>query len=493
MDNPDLVDQELAERSLVEFLSQFWMYIDNGAFQNNWHIEAKAEHLQAVLDGQIRKLIINEPPRQSKSTVVSVAWPAHSWIKHPSIQWLFSSYAATLAIRDSVKCRRIIESPLYQKRWGDKFHIVSDQNTKSRFDNNRNGYRLATSVDGSNTGEGGNILVIDDPHNIKEIESETKRQSTLDWWDQAMSSRLNNPKEDKIVIVAQRSHAKDLCGHVRTDGDWVELILPMEFEPKKRCMIEVTGWMDPRTEKGELLNPGRVGEKENRDLKRRLGSYGYAGQCQQRPSPKGGGLVKLKWFNRYTEQPRLDEFGSITISCDTANKDKDSSAPTAVEVWWEDQFHKHYLIEVWRDKVQYPELERKIITICSKYRQWLREVLIEDKSSGIVLIQNLNSKYDFPIIPVEPRGDKEVRMDTEAPAIEAGHYYLPSPDLGHDWLFDFETEVENYPKGTMDQIDAMSQYCKRKRLAGWGEEWDEDMGCGDSVSGGVSISDVDII
>src|SRR5437016_131595 len=179
----------MAARSLLEFVRQAWPIVEPSTpLVPGWHIDAIIEHLEAVSRGQIRNLLINVPPRHMKSLLVSVFWPAWEWIRYPQRRWLYSSYGAQLSIRDSVKCRRLIESPWYQQRWGDRFALTSDQNTKGRFDNNRSGYRLSTSVGGAATGEGGDRIVCDDPHNVQEAESDSVRKATVDWWDVVMST-----------------------------------------------------------------------------------------------------------------------------------------------------------------------------------------------------------------------------------------------------------------------------------------------------------------
>ena len=170
----DEIDQELARRRLREFVRQAWPIVEPSTpFVPGWHIDAIIEHLEAVSRGQIRNLLINVPPRHMKSLLVSVFWPAWEWIRWPERRWLYSSYAASLSIRDSVNCRRLIESPWYQRRWGHVFSLTSDQNTKGRFDNNRTGYRLTTSVGGAVTGEGGDRIICDDAHNVQEAESDS--------------------------------------------------------------------------------------------------------------------------------------------------------------------------------------------------------------------------------------------------------------------------------------------------------------------------------
>ncbi len=295
------VERELATRSLHEFVRQAWSIIEPlTPFVPGWHILAIIDHLEAVARGEIRNLLINVPPRHMKSLLVSVLWPAWEWIEHPERRWLYSSYAASLSIRDSVKCRTLIESPWYQRFWGDRFTLSNDQNTKTRFDNSRSGYRIATSVGGTATGEGGDRVVCDDPHNVQEAESDSIRLSTTDWFDVVMSTRVNDPRTAARVVVMQRCHQRDLSGHLLAQGGWEHLRLPAEFE-EPRCSTSV-GWTDPRTQPGELLWPERFGAQEIGNLKISLGSYATAGQLQQRPSPAGGGIFKRPWFKYF--QPR---------------------------------------------------------------------------------------------------------------------------------------------------------------------------------------------
>ena len=297
----DEIERELATRRLREFVRQAWPIIEPSTpFVPGFHIEAIVEHLEAVSLGQIRNLIINVPPRHMKSLLVSVLWPAWEWIRWPERRWLYSSYGAQLSIRDSIKCRRLIESPWYQARWLDRFALTSDQNTKSRFDNNRSGYRIATSVGGAATGEGGDRNVCDDPHNVSEVESDAVRKATLDWFDVVMSTRVNDPRTAAKVVVMQRCHQRDLSGHLLAQGGWEHLCLPAEYEGPTR--VTSIGWSDPRAEVNELLWPERFGPEEIANLKVSLGSYAAAGQLQQRPSPAGGGIFKRHWFRYF--QPR---------------------------------------------------------------------------------------------------------------------------------------------------------------------------------------------
>ena len=299
----DMLDQELSFRRLREFVRVFWPYTDPAPYVHNWHIDAICEHLEAVSAGKIKRLIINIPPRFMKSLLTSVFWPAWDWRHNPGRKFLFASYAHNLSIRDAVKSRRIIESPTYM-RWIRREHpntdlipvfkLTGDQNTKIRYENNYHGYRIATSVDGALTGEGGDIIGVDDPHNVVEGESEAMREACLRWWDEAMSTRLNNANTGAFVVIMQRIHANDLTGHIlaREHKEWTHLCLPMEYEGKSMVTNSPLGYRDPRREEGDLLWPKRFNVATTERLKRALGPYASAGQLQQRPSPRKGGLCE---------------------------------------------------------------------------------------------------------------------------------------------------------------------------------------------------------
>lgn len=262
----DLIEKEQARRrasaSLYEFVQQAWHVMEPGVpFVPSWHIEAICEHLEAVSAGEIHRLLINIPPRHSKSTIVSVAWCCWEWIASPEQKFLAASYSGTLSIRDNLKARRLVQSPWYQERWGHLFALSGDQNAKQRFENNKTGYRLATSVGGTATGEGGSRLILDDPHGAQDAQSEAMRETALDWFDQVWSTRLNNPKTDAMVTVMQRLHEKDISGHILNDiGGWEHICIPAEWDGKSRRTI--LGPYDPRTEKGQLICPDRFGEAE---------------------------------------------------------------------------------------------------------------------------------------------------------------------------------------------------------------------------------------
>ena len=466
-------------RSLKEFTKRSWGTIEPGReFHDNWHIDAISEHLQAVVEGKIRRLIINIPPRHMKSISVAVALPAWTWTIQPEKRFLFASYASSLSIRDSVKCRRLIESPWYKDHFGGMFSLTGDQNQKQRFENDKTGQRIATSVDGALTGEGGDIIVIDDPHNVREAESSTVRQGVLDWWDQAMQTRLNDPKTGSFIIIMQRVHEKDLTGHILANElgqDWDHLCLPARYEIGHPTLPHSSlGFTDPRTKEGELLWPARIDEVTLSQLERSLGTYASAGQLQQRPMPKGGGILKAEWWVPW-ESPILPDIEYIIQSWDTAFSIKERSSYSARTTWG--VFRKNgqmnvMVLEMWYDRVTYPELRRIAQEAYNSYEP--DAVLIEKKASGQSLIQDLRVA-GVPVIEYMPDRDKEARAHASSALLEDGRIYYPSDK---NWAKDLIDICAAFPATENDDIvDTCTQAWLRLRK-GWfvthSEDYDDD-------------------
>jgi predicted phage terminase large subunit-like protein len=460
---------EKYRRSLREFTKAAWPTIEPGVdFQNNWHIDAISDHLEAVVNGDIKRLIINVPPRHSKSISTAVVLPAWAWATQPSKKFLYASYSASLSIRDSTKCRRLIDSPWYQAHFGDKFKLSGDMNQKSRFENSHNGYRLSTSVSGSLTGEGGDIIVLDDVHNVVEADSTKVREGVLDWWDQAMQTRLNDPKTGAFVIIMQRVHEQDLTGHVLANelGDeWDHLMLPARYEiGHPTPMRSSLGFTDPRTKEGELLWPARFGEKELSVLERSLGSYAAAGQLQQRPSPKGGGILKASWWVPWESEEMPKNIEYVLQSWDTAFEAKESSSFSARTTWgvFKNQgVMCAIVLEAWFDKVSYPDLRR---IAQEAYSEWQPDaVLIEKKASGQSLLQDLRMA-GVPVLAYSPDRDKEARAHASSAMLEDGRIFYPSSRKWAKDLIDICAAFPAHPND--DVVDTCTQAWLRLRK-GW--------------------------
>lgn len=294
------------------FTKKFWHVVEpKTPFQDNWHIGCISEHLDAVSMGQISDLLFNLPPGCMKSLTVSVMFPAKEWTHNPEYRYLGGSYDEGLQIRDNLKMRMIVESEEYQREWPLKFK--RDQNTKTKMENERSGWRIATSIGGKGTGEHPHRKLIDDPHNVKKSLSDKFRKEAITWFDLTMGSRglaLNAA----TILTMQRLHMKDLSGHIMEQlrEQFVIIVLPMRYEPpawveiegKKRMVprMEKTplGFQDPRKKPGELLFPQLFPLEKVQKLEGQLrashGEFGVAGQLQQRPVPQAGGLIKREWF-----------------------------------------------------------------------------------------------------------------------------------------------------------------------------------------------------
>lgn len=468
------------EDSLYEFMKAGWRYIDPNPFVDSWHLGAIAEHLEAVADGQITRLIINQPPRTSKSSML-VSFDPWIWAQRdrsdtsgPGVQFLHASYAQNLSIRDSVKTRRLLESPWYQRYWGHRVQITSDQNTKIRFDNAQGGYRLATSVGGTLTGEGGNIIIVDDPHNAVEAESEAVRLSTLEWFDNSLSTRLNNPRTGAIILVMQRLHEEDLTGHILSSdagSDWVHLMLPMRYEPDRARMLypNAIGWSDPRQEDGELLTPERYDEKSVSRLERQLGPYGAAGQLQQRPEPKGGGILKRDWWVDW-EKETYPAVSYVLACVDTAYTEKEENDYSAMTVWGvftnEHGIPNVILMNAWQERMELNDLVNKIAATARRFK--VDHMLIENKAAGISVAQEIRRIYayeDFSIQMMDPKGqDKIARAYAVQPVLAEGIVHAP---LSFSWADLVVTQCASFPKAKHDDlVDTVTMGLRFLRLTG---------------------------
>lgn len=446
----ELLDVELASRSLREYINIAWHQPEPVTeLIPNWHIDAICEHLEAVTAGEIRRLIINIPPGFMKSLSVCVFWPTWMWIDQPWLRMMFASYAESLSMRDSLKCRRLIQSDWYQARWGDRFSLTSDQNVKAYFDNDKSGFRLATSVEGKATGQRAGICIIDDPHKTDEYLSDVKRQRVADWYDNVWAFRKTDPKTAAEVLVMQRLHDSDLTGHVIKHGGWEVLKLPLEYVPT--TYISGIGWEDPRIVEGALLFPELFGENE-RDEAKVKGSFVYAGQFQQDPVPSEGGAAKRKWWKFYIVAPAV--YDDSLQSWDMAFKDLDTSSYVVGEVWIRvgAQF---YLLDQVREHMDFIETCAAMEALTTKWPDVYMK-LVEDKANGPAVIVSLQKK--IPGIIAEPvHGSKEARAAAVSPLIEAGNVLLPDPD-GTPWVNEFIEEWARFPKGQHDdQVDATSQ------------------------------------
>lgn len=466
---PSKIDIEAArcKKSLYHFVREFWEVVEpartkdgQSKFKDNWHIHAICDHLEAVSRGEIDRLIINIPPRHMKSLLVSVFWPAWEWITRPEHRWLFSSYAMTLSTRDSVKTRRLITSPKFLSYFGDIFSLSGDVNQKTRFENDKGGYRLATAVGGALTGEGGDTLVVDDPHNVIEAPSDAVRNTTIEWFNESFRSRLNDPANGAILIIMQRIHEEDLSGHLfalsEKVGDdiehWDRLVLPARFEVDHPYLSKTTlGFVDPRTEEGELLWPERLPDKKLKSLEAGLGEYAAAGQLQQRPSPAEGGLIKKFWFQWYETLPENPTRWFMSWDC--AFKGLDTSDFVACIVGVLHQANL-YVVDGYLQRVAFPETVDAIRTMKKKHTK-CTAIYVEDKANGPAVISVLRNSIPGMIAVNPGKDSKESRISAGSDSIKSGNVYLPK----NHWVSDkIISQAIAFPNGANDDLlDALIQ------------------------------------
>lgn len=487
---------EICRRDFRRFIKDSWPLVDPKVFVPAWHIDALAEHLVYVMLGDIKQLMINIPPRMTKSSIVSVAWPAWTWTDHPEIQYLTASYALELANQDSQKMRKLIESQWYQERYGDRVTLSHDENRIGRYSNTEGGHRISISVGSKTTGLGGDTHILDDPHNAQKVESDAIRRGTLAWHDGSFRNRFNDPNNSKRIYVGQRTHDSDVFGHVlaREEKNWVHLCLPMEFDAGRRCItyknkgqgpIDKPIFRDPRTKPNSLLCPARFNAITALAEKEGTSTRVWNAQYQQQPEGAGGVILKRKWWRQWCwpdwhpkfrlEERPLPEFHEIIQSYDTAFEEKEQDSYT-VRTTWGLFFHQELiqgvkgkiglgkerigavLLERMKQRLGYPDLRESAL---DSYDVWKPDrVLIEKKASGHDLIKELRRKK-LPIVAVKILGDLVYRAHMSALPLEKGCvYYLP-----RNWSMDLIEECAKFPNVDFnDQVSSTTialQYMRR--------------------------------
>jgi len=446
---------------LTSFVQKAFATVDPGTpYLYNWHIEAIAWQLQQCFEGKITRLIITLPPRNLKSIITSVALPAWVLGRDPARRILCLSYSQGLALKHALDTRAVMESPWYRECF-PRTRIHSDKNALPEFMTTRRGTRLATSVGGTLTGRGGNLIIIDDPHKAEEgILSETNRTFVKEWYRNTLSSRLDDKKAGVIVLIQQRLHEADLAGYLLDTGEWTHLNIPAIADEVQD--IRLGEHRTYHRQIGDILHPAREPADVLEGLKNTLGSYNFAAQYQQRPAPLGGGLVKWEWFKTY-EHILAKEYGDEIIqSWDTASK-AEAIHDWSVCTTWLCKNHKYYLLHVARERLEFTALKQRII---NHAQAWGADgVLIEDKGAGTSLIQDIRQGSPLSVIAILPEGDKATRMLTVTPMIEAGKVYLPAEAV---WLAKLQHELVHFPKGKHDdQADSVSQFLNWARNHTW--------------------------
>lgn len=449
------IERELCERSLAYFVRKAWHVLEPAQeYVHNWHIDTMCEYLQAVSRGEVTRLLVNVPPGAMKSLLLCVMFPAWEWTRKPHLKYLGASHTEESAIRDNNKMRYLIKSEWFQSMWG----VELKEDMKTKFENTNMGFRQCCAST-SLTGKRADRVIFDDPHSVEGAKSSVKRAETVRIFKETVTTRLINPISSAIIVIMQRLHEEDMSGVIiKEELGYEHLCLPMEYDPK-RVYASSLGFIDPRNVEGELLFEKRFPKEVVERDKKAMGSQAVAGQFQQTPVADGGNIFDIEWFKEYSAVRR---YNKLTISIDTAQKEGILSDYSVFEIYGEHE-GGHDLIEVVRKRLNYPKLKVEALKILDKFSDErfynsnpLLTVLIEDKSSGVSLIQDLQSETNYAIIPILPEKDKLTRASTCSPLVEAGKVYL---DKNAYWYEEFKNEVMMFPNSTHDdQVDAMSQY-----------------------------------
>lgn len=494
-------DKADCEESFVEFIKQAWHVVEPGQpYVHNWHIDMIADHLKAITDETMidderyyNRLLINVPPGAMKSLLTNVFWPAWEWGPRnmPNLRYVCASHSLELAIRDSTKMRRLIQSEWYQSFWGDRVILTGDQNAKTKFENTATGFRQAVAAGGI-TGARGDRVIIDDPHTVESAASDQMRATTIDWFLQAVPTRLNNPDKSAIIIIMQRLHEEDVSG-VAIDKNlgYDHIMLPMEYDPS-RAAPTMLGAEDPREYPGELLFPERFPQHVVERDKKAMGPYAVSGQFQQTPTPADGGIIKRDWWNLW-EHDSFPSFDFILASLDTAYTEKTENDFTAMTVWGIytedpvstevmkkprasfDMYQKDrgsrtphpkvMLIYAWQERLELSKSVQKVAETIKRFK--VETILIENKAAGIPVAQELRRLFayqGFQVILDDPKSiDKTSRLYSIQHIFSEGLVYAPDKS----WADQVITQSASFPKGKHDDlVDTVSMALRYLRKTG---------------------------
>jgi predicted phage terminase large subunit-like protein len=482
------VDAEKLRRSFRYFISKFWETANpQKPYIDSYHVHAVADHLQAVTEDQIFKLSITIPPGHGKSLLTSVLWPAWEWSHSPTLQSLFLSHDPALSSRDSVRCRMIIESDLYQNIFNPDWTFRSDQNEKTYYVNTKLGSRFSYGYNSSKiTGWRGDKIVIDDPLSIKDRYNNLVKSECSDIFKTTLTSRVNDRTRAKCVIIMQRLAENDLVGVTREMGDWENLKLSSEFHPEKRYFTKI-GWTDWRHKEGELLFPQLFPRSEIEKIKTvELTHEEYSAQHDQEPIPQGGARFKQHTFGRWeftdasqqfvrltsslTGESRNLPFGLLTffVSVDSAVGEKKTNDYTVYVVWGRFPSGEYIVINRIKERMSEPESIRTAKSLIANFRPGGRTIswfAVESNGVGKPLIQNMQ-EYGIPVVEVCVHTDKEAMSTSAIVMYENGRIYHP---VRASWLGDFEKNLTDFPFGEHDDdVSSVSIGAESLKMGGLG-------------------------
>lgn len=437
-------------QTFFSFLKKSFVAISPGVkYQHNWHIDVIVNYLQGIAKHKIKRLIINMPPRSMKSICINVAWPAWLLGCNDTYRIISVSYSRALSIKHSLDTRCIMQSEWYRELF-PHVQLARDQNTKSKFQTTARGFRLATSIGSTLTGEGGDVLIIDDPLNPIHASREKYKQYLLDWFEQVLMTRLNDRKKGAVIVVMHRICENDLSGYLlaKPGNLWSHLSFPMVAERAQKIYSYNNKSLLYQRDTNELLDKKRYDKKDIAQIKLEIGSYAYAAQYQQAPLPQTRAIIRKEWLRYYDKIPDTSNF---IQTWDTASS---MHGDYSVGITIAEKNNSFYILEVTRGKWLYQELKQVIV---HKARDWQPyAVLIENKASGQQLLQELQHCTGLPLITINTHENKITRLNRVIAMVESGRLFLRKQTT---WLADFEYELLSFPNSSHDdQVDSLVQY-----------------------------------
>jgi predicted phage terminase large subunit-like protein len=433
----------------VTYLYRCFLHLNPGAlFLPNWHIHATAYQLERVRRGEITRLIINLPPRYLKSITVSVAFPAFLLGLSPSRRIITISYADELSAKHASDFRSVVHSRWYQRGFPSMRILRS---TEGELLTTKRGFRKSTSVSGTLTGLGGDLVIIDDPQKPVDAQSDARRSSVNQWVTNTLMSRLDNKQTSAVIVVMQRVHMDDLSGYLTgSSDDWTVLSLPAIAEAEASIPIGPSKFHHRQI--GEALHPTHESIETLRKLEQTLGPDVFAAQYQQSPVPAGGGMIKRTWLRYYDDAPANIPGSRIIQSWDTAAKDGAQNDWSVCTTWLVAD-DNYYLLDLVRDRFEYPLLRDTALELANRFKP--HEILIEEASTGIALAQELRERGDFFINPVKIERDKIGRLYVQQGKFAAGRVWFPR---SAPFVPELERELLTFPQSRhSDQVDSISQ------------------------------------
>lgn len=450
----------ILREQLTPFIQKTFYELNPSAeFKDNWHIEAMAWSLTQFLNGDIKRLIITLPPRNLKSISASVAMIAWALGRDPRMRFLCVSYGEDLAVKHSQDTQRVLKSSWYQKVF-PKTILVEE--TKQKLTTSSNGHRIAVTPGGAVTGLGADFIVVDDINKASDMVYESRRKATLEFYENTLVTRLDDKQKGGILVIQQRLHEDDLVSTLLERGGWTHLNLPAIAEQSQTVSIGPNK-VHMRSA-GDVLHPAHEPIEVLNSLKSDMGDAKFSAQYQQRPTSAEGALIRREWFKRY-KSVTIRPGGLICQAWDTAYTTNTTSDWTVGTTWyiWEDKF---YLLDVFRQRLEYPAVKQAVISEARRYKTDV--VMIEAAGAGQTLVQELRQTNEFRITSAKPVVSKEARLLKEYAALQSGHVYLPKEA---PWLDCFLNEALGFPNGKHDdQVDSLVLFlmAERYRFSGSG-------------------------